>query len=1074
MFVISSEYRDRIVHWIRTLREDLYEPVESLHWEVLHTQEPLSLSEAEKGNYQPVSAGYQWGSQYEYAWFRAEITIPKQLDGQTVVVDLQPGGESTVFVNGKAFGAWRADWIKYPHHYLADNYLTTSAHQGDQYVLYMEVYAGHYYTGMETPACATGPILPGLYADHGKDGSRVLLGNGTFGLWDETAYQLLMDVEVLNSLLQVLEPESLRAAHVADALETFTRCVDFEQDRAGRDRDYVKAREMLAPALTAHNGTTVPSFSAVGNSHLDLAWLWPVEVTRRKTARTFAAQLRLLDRYPEYIYIQSQPEEYELCRQSYPELFAGIQDAVKSGRWIAEGAMWVEPDTNLAGAEALVRQILYGKQYYRKYFNVDSRILWLPDTFGYSAALPQILKKSGIDYLVTQKIFWSYNEGEPFPYHYFNWEGLDGSSVEAFLPTRYDYDPSPEEMVNVWRNRRQKRNLDDFLIPFGYGDGGGGPARDHIEMIRRQSDLEGDVRMRMESPLALFDRLHGDGGPSNTYEGELYFTAHRGTYTGQANIKKLNRRTEVLLREYEFALSLRYIFSGISYDPQKIGELWKILLKNQFHDILPGSAIHEVYVQAEKELDTLDEKLSALTDELYRQLLPGSFSCWNTLTHSRTMRISLPEDFRDVYVSKGSGQWHPVPVYHDQGKRYALVDVPGLSSVILKNFEVQKDAVSSGGQEEKNLCAYAARTVDGFVMENESLRVELDRKGQLTSFVLNENETDYAGGIMNRFRLFKDVPRKFDAWDIDSNYREQEIHALEDPELRIVREGGLQAVLELTGTIGNSCIRQNIILAVGSCVLTFDTWIDWKETHRLLKVEARTNILAEKGMSEIQFGFIERPAVQSRPYEKERFEVCGHRWSALREENRGFAVLNDSKYGISMENGALSLSLLTAATCPDDQADRHMHHFRYGYTAWSGSFCSSGLIDRGYEFCIRPHTGNSGMSLHIEENSPPAVRFTKPYSFDSCSMSGQLIRIDSPSIFLEAMKLAEDGSNDLILRLYEGCRTTTAAAVAFHFHIEAAWECDLLENIQEEFPVISNGLKLQFKPFEVKTVRIRI
>ena len=521
MGIMHSEYRDRINHWIRTLKEDFYTPVGTLNWEVFKTMEQLSYEEAGAGTYERVEPGYTWGKTYEYAWFRTTLSLPEETAGKRVVLDLCPGGESTVFVNGAAFGTYRADWVKQPHHFLVDNTLTREAKPGEVFDICMETYAGHFYAEAQDSGCATGPVLPGLYRDELTEGARRTLREGTYGIWDEDAYQLFMDVETLSSLLKILDEDSLRAARVAEALEQFTLIVDFEQEKEARSRDYRKARAALEPVLSAVNGSTTPVFSAIGNAHLDLAWLWPMAETYRKTARTFAAQLRLMEEYQDYKFIQSQPACYEMCRKYYPELFEEIRKAVKKGQWIAEGAMWVEPDTNMAGGEALVRQLLYGKAYYKKMFAVDSRMLWLPDTFGYTAALPQILKKCGVDYLVTQKIFWSYNEGEQFPYHYFTWRGMDGSEIDAFLPTNYTYYTSPEEMNTVWKNRVQKRSLDTFLIPFGYGDGGGGPTRDHIEFIERQKNLEGGVRIEMENPVDYFERMESRGGPSNTYVGEL-------------------------------------------------------------------------------------------------------------------------------------------------------------------------------------------------------------------------------------------------------------------------------------------------------------------------------------------------------------------------------------------------------------------------------------------------------------------------------------------------------------------------------------------------------------------------
>ena len=602
MKVMHSEWTDRLHHWIRTLKDDFYEPLGEIAWEAFRTKEHRTPEEVAQCAFTRVEPGFTWGETWEYCWFRGTVTLPAEAAGKRIVMRLAPGGESTLFVNGRSFGTYRADWVSEAHHYMEDNVLTRSGQAGEQYSILMETYAGHYFP--EIHSCATGPVLPGAYQDPLQEGKRRTLGVCTYGIWNEDAYQLYMDVDTLYKLLETLDETSLRASKIAEALEQFTLTVDFEQDREDRTATYREAIQKLRPVMEAVNGTTQPVFYATGNAHLDLAWLWPMAETHRKTARTFAAQLRLLEEYPEYKYLQSQPAAYEMCREHYPELFERIKEAIRQGQWIAEGAMWVEPDTNMAGGEALIRQLIHGKRYYREVLGVDSVILWLPDTFGYTAALPQILKGCGVKYLVTQKIFWSYNEGDEFPYHYFTWQGMDGSEIVSFLPTSYTYKTDPKEINTVWKNRRQLRDLDAFLLPYGYGDGGGGPSRDYVEYARRQEDLEGGARVKMAGPLEFFTDMEKAGGPKHTYAGELYFSAHRGTYTSQAMIKQKNREGELALREMEMWSCLAEA-EGWQYPLEKADGLWKTLLLHQFHDILPGSSIARVYVEAREAMEKL-------------------------------------------------------------------------------------------------------------------------------------------------------------------------------------------------------------------------------------------------------------------------------------------------------------------------------------------------------------------------------------------------------------------------------------------------------------------------------------
>ena len=1068
MKVMNAEWRDRVDHWVRTLKEDFYEPLGEISWEASRTMEQLSPEEARELPFVPVQPGFVWGNTWEYCWFQGSVTLPAKAEGKRIVLNLAPDGESTLFVNGKSFGTYRASWVSEKHHYVEDNVLTREGKAGERFDILMETYAGHYYPEAPTGGCATGPVLEGLYQDPLEEGRRRTLGVCTFGIWDEDAYQLYMDVQTLLGLLEVVDLSSLRAAKIAEALEQFTLTVDFEQDREARQASYREASAQLRPVMEAVNGSTQPVFYAIGNAHLDLAWLWPMAETHRKTSRTFAAQLRLLEEYPEYKFLQSQPASYEMCRKYYPELFERIRDAIGKGQWIAEGAMWVEPDTNMASGEALIRQLVHGKRYYKDVLGTDSVILWLPDTFGYTAALPQILQGCGVRYLVTQKIFWSYNDGEPFPYHYFTWRGMDGSEITSFLPTSYTYRTDPKEINDVWKNRVQARDLDAFLLPFGYGDGGGGPARDYVEYALRQKDIEGGVKVKMAGPLEFFEDMEKLGGPKNTYVGELYFSAHRGTYSSQADIKKNNRKSELMLREMEMwacAASLR----GWTYPIEQADGLWKTLLLHQFHDILPGSSIARVYVEANAAHEKLQAEAAGITADAAAALMEKKegVTVFNSLSFDRKALITLPEEYADG-AAKADGT--AVPVQRTSEGVKALVSLPSCGAVSLYPKAGKMPAEESSETVAEAQGAFLQKTEDGFVMENSLVRARINGQGEVTSFRLKTENAgegglsrEYAAGPMNRLRLFKDVPRKFDAWDVDSNYICQEVQGAYDVELQPAEEG-LEAVLKVTGKISQSTYTQYIRLAADSRRLEFETIVDWKELHRMLKTAFPVNVYAENGINEIQFGYLERPAHRSRPYDQERFEVCNHRYSAFCDGNSGAAVLNNCKYGISMNGNSLELTLLRASASPEMRADNKVHHFTYAFTAWEGSFMDSDVVRQGYELNVKPYVAaGSGQDF-------------------------SLLSIDRGNIILDIMKPAEDGSGDLILRLYESKKAAVTARIQFSPELLGAgsalnggedcapdchvYACDMLENVTEELPVTDGALVLSFHPFEIKTIRI--
>ena len=1041
MDIMHSEWKVRIENWIAVLKQELYQPIGEISWEAQTTKEYLTPEQALAGSFKPVAPGYNWGDVWEYCWFKGSVVVPEGAEGKRIVMNLNPGGESTLFVNGEAFGTYRADWILTDHHYMVDNYLTRNAKAGDRYDILMETYAGHHYESAGY-GCYTGPVLPdgNQFADPLKPGARRTLGKCTYGIWNEDAYQLYMDIDTIYRLLGVLDDTSLRASKICDALEEFTLIVDFELDREARNASYIKAREALRPVMEAVNGSSAPVFYAVGNAHLDLAWCWPLAETYRKTARTFAAQLRLLEEYPDYKFIVSQPACYEMVREHYPELFERIKKAAKDGRWIADGAMWVEPDTNMSGGEALIRQILYGKRYYKEVFDVDSELLWLPDTFGYTAALPQILNNCGVKYLVTQKIFWSYNKGEPFPYHYFSWKGMDGSEITSFLPTRYEYFTHPTEANEVWKNRSQARDMDAFLYPFGYGDGGGGPTRDHIEYALRQKDLEGGVKIKIADPVEFFEDMQAQKGkPKNTYVGELYFTAHRGTYTTQAAVKKGNRKSEQALRELEF-WAVPAALAGAKYPYAEAEALWKDVLLNQFHDILPGSSIGRVYVEAEKLHNKVISEADALTKEAQNALLaiapnPSAVTVFNSLGFERKATIALPATFANGAVM-ADGTYVPV----ENGK--AVVTVPSCGAISLVPASTAQ-AVEAGS-------ATVSATEAGYILENALVKAIINNRGEVTSFVLKESGREFASGAMNKFRLFKDVPRRWDGWDIDSNYVYQEIEGAYDISVEAV-EQGTEAVLKVTGKLLSSSYTQYIRLAKDSKRIEFETEVDWKELHRLLKVGFPVDVYAENAINEMQFGYVERPTHRSRLYDKERFEVCNHRYTALRDNSHGAALMNDCKYGISVNGNSMELTLLRSGACPDFRTDNRVHNFTYAFTAWEGDFISSDVVKQAYELNIAPAVLEGG------------------------ALDASYLQTDRDNIIIDTVKSAEDGSGDIIIRLYESKKAAVSAKLSVNFAKGfKAYDCDMLENVRAELPTEDNSIALNFRAFEIKTIRISI
>ena len=1034
---MRPEWKSRLDHWIHMLKQEFYEPIQEIALEGFCTFEDLSAEQAAKGPFAPMPVGTKWGEQWQYCWMHSHIVLPEAAGGQRIVMQLDPGGESTLFVNGQEFGTRRAEWVTTPHHYIVDQTLTCDGTPGQAFDLLMEVYAGHFTPQSELGGCSTGPVRPGDYEAPDPALPRAVVGTSSVGIWHEEAYQLWLDVQMLREIMEMGDPNSLRTEKIEEALCQFTLDVDFEQPREARIADYVKAREALRPLMEAHNGSTAPEIYAIGNAHLDVAWLWPLAETERKTARTFAQQLRLMDEYPDYKFLQSMPQLYQMCKDKYPALYERIREKIKTGQWIADGAMWVEPDTNMASGEALIRQLVYGKKFYMDEFGVDCRLLWLPDTFGYTGALPQILKGCGVDYLTTQKIFWTYNDSDRFPFHYFTWQGMDGSEIKSFLHMEYESRVNAATIMDKWNHRVQRKNLDAFLLPFGYGDGGGGPTRDDAEQIAREKDIEGVPKLKYAHPVTFFEDMEKKNLPENRYVGELYFQCHRGTYTTQAAVKRGNRKSELALHEVEFWGAAAQALKGGCYPKGELDRLWKGVMLNQFHDILPGSSIGRVYVEANRLYDEILAEAGELAAAAQRELTAGEegVTVFNSLSWPRTALVKLPEAFADGAVD---AEGNALPVQAVDGGAIVRVTVPACGWTTVKPGAA---AQASG------VCAELTET--GAVLENACLRVEIDRKGEIVSMLDKATGRQRIGGAANRFLMYKDVPRKFDAWDIDSMYDLSPVALDADAELSVAESGALVGAICVKRTLHDSTLTQRISLAADARKLDFDTEIDWKELHKLLKVSFPTGVQAEQGYNEMQFGYVERPTHRSRPYDADRFEVCNHRYTALCDGNRGAAVLNESKYGVSMLGDAIQLTLLRAATCPEMRSDNGVHHFAYSYTVWDGPFIDSDVVREGYELNL-PVCTAAGDGGHVS-----------------------LLSVDAPNVIVETVKAAEDGSGDWILRLYECKRADTDAVLTLNIPASQVQLCDMLENPLETLEAADGKVKLHFHTFEVKTVRVK-
>ncbi len=1039
---MKSEWTESLKHIENALMRDFYHPLGQIAFEGFVTDQELRIEEAMKMPRQEIIEGEKWGEPWKYAWVFSKINLSKEAKGERIIMNLELGGEATLFVNGETFGTTRADWIARKHHYYVDQTLTECAKDSESYEVVCEVYGGHPMPRQQVGSCSTGPVFP-------EEESKIMeyktatMGNNSYGIWHEEAYQLWLDIMVLREIMECGDQQSFRVEAIEQGIKRLIVAIDMEQPFDKRREIYNEMRTLLKPLMEAKNGSSAATFEAVANSHLDVAWMWDLAVTRRKTARTFAAQIRLLDEYPEMVFIQSQPILYEMCREHYPDVFEKIKEKVKSGQWIIDGAMWVEPDTNLSSGESLIRQFLYGKKYFKEVFDVDSRLCWLPDTFGYTAALPQIIKGCDVDYLTTQKIYWTYNDSERFPYHGFAWQGMDGSRINSYVHMQYESHVNPATIMKHWSNRMEKDGTGKFFLPFGYGDGGGGPTRDDVEQIRRTRDLEGTPKLNYTTPYQFMSNLEetSDVFERNVFNGELYFACHRGTYTTQANVKRDNRKTEIAMHETELWSALASWINKRPYDGEQIEASWKGVLLNQFHDILPGSSISKVYEDADK----LYQEIYCDTDSLIQSALESfvesgeGYTYFNGTSFDREEYVLLPEEF-----ANGARYLDGEEIPHcktDEGL-LGRVAVPAYGHVSLVPTESKTT--------EKQVLITALDN-GGYKLENNRLIARIESNGTLSQVLSKTSNQSYIAGVGNQFHMYRDVPRKFDGWDIDVMTEQCEVEISDaDVIIQQIMDSELEVALQVNRTIGDSKIQQIISLKADEEKIDFDTTIDWKELHKLLKVSFDTGIRADEAKNQIQFGFIERPTHRTRDCDADRFEVCNHFYTAIHDAYHGAAILNESKYGVSMLNDTLSLTLLKTGAHPEFRTDNHVHHFSYSYTFWNTPWSKSPVVKAAYAY---------NYPLQLQKG----VTRTESY-----------FKTSKDNIILETVKLAEDGSGDLILRYYEAKQGQTKCQISLSIPFSSVEECDMLEHASQPVAVAGNTFEVEFKPFEIKTLRVKI
>ena len=976
-----------------------------------------------------MNCGDIWGGEESFCWMKTEFIVPEELDGKTLfIMPHTEGYESLLWVNGKPFGTFNTKIVFTGHgnHYC--DMVKQNVKAGEKIDIALEVYSGHTF-----------------YGSHPLENERKIKEyNYRFGgldicIKDEYINEFYFDLRVINELTATLPDHSFRKGQLINALYEVNKRIyqAFEDVDDETFREGLRAAHpFLKEVLAVKNGPEAATIGVIGHSHMDTAWLWKATETIKKCARTYSNQISLMQQYPEFKFVQSSACHSDMILKHYPELFEDIKEKVLEGRYEPNGGVWVECDCNITSGESMIRQFLWGQRFTRKHFGFTSDSFWLPDTFGYSAAIPQIMKGCKVDYFLTTKIDW--NDANKFPYDTFYWQGIDGTKVFTHF-NRTIGSPFPENLDKIVTGSnynehpiRERNVTNKRLVAFGHGDGGGGPQFEFIENFRRIKDLNGVAKAEYMTVSEFMNMLEAEAKYPTTYVGELYLELHRGTLTNQHNIKRNNRKAEFLLRDLEYLTVTNAVKSGEVASDEKIHPLYEKLLLNQFHDILPGTCIGEAHKLSLKETGEVIETAGKLIAEAVK----GEGECisiTNTLSFDRT---------DPVFVECEEGYIADLPckqqVYKNlDGKNVLIISgltVPAFSSVKINLIKGEADSSS-----EITIC-------DGGV-STPFAEVKFDSKGYIDSLVDKRMGREVRGNgyPLNTFIIAEDLPLAWDNWDIDADMESKYSDESELISREIVSHGAAALVIRSKYQISKkSTITQDAFYFSDTAEIRFDTLMDWQDNHRFLKTCFDTNVMNNHARFEIQFGNVMRPTTRNDSVEKAKFEVVNHKYTDLSETRFGAAILNDSKYGISVEGGNMRLSLHKGGVRPDTNGDRGLHKTVYSFLPHEGGFAAENVVRPAYELNV------------------PAI--VSKGNFEATA----LIVPKAANVIVEAIKPCEDNEKAFIARLYEAEGTITNCPIELFEGAKKVEITNMLEEVEGELV----GNNLTFGAFEIKTLKI--
>jgi len=968
-----------------------------------------------------ITSGQRWGGYDKIFWFKAEITLPEHLQegriflvpslAKTSNLDVVPNyPESLLFIDGIA--------VQGIDKYHKGIFLAQKWIEKRSFSIYIRSWTGLRgeldYTFFGLEFFDVNPVAQKYY---------------------------FLAKNVLDTI-EELDKNDIANSRLLNILNDSYKKINFAYPRS--QEYYVSIDEALT-CLQEGLGKLnflkreIPRVIVTGHSHIDMAWLWRVLHTREKAQRTFATVLNLMEEYPEYTFIHSSPCLYKYLKKDYPELYEKVKEKIKEGKWEATGGMWVESDSNISPAEFLIRQILFGKRFLREEFGVDSKVVWLPDAFGYTYSLPQIIKKSGMKYFATTKISW--NEINRFPFDTFWWKGIDGTEILAHFITTpdennyfYTYNGmlEPFTVQGIWDNYKQKDINEELLLVFGWGDGGGGPTFEMLENYEAMKQIPVLNDIEMGSVEKYFERLEKRIQNENVpvWDDELYFELHRGTYTSQAFIKRDNRKSEVLYHNAEFINSVaKSLFDDYEYPKDSLNEGWELLLLNQFHDILPGSSIREVYEDARKDFEKIkgianneiQKATSLISNHIKTQ--EDSVVLFNTTNFEREELIEL-----------------------ENGKKAIIKGIPPLGYKTVSLSEIEE----SNPENEKI-------KVSRDIIENKFYIIEFNERGQIKRLYDKENQREVLeeGKCGNVLQAFEDRPYFFDAWDISPYFNEKMMEVTDLLEVEVEESDDYRGILKFTWGFYKSKIEQRVIVYNHSRRIDFDTKIDWKEKQILLKAAFPVNIRSTKATYNIQFGNIERSTTNNTSYDIAKFEVPAQKWADLSEGNYGVSILNDCKHGYDIKDNIMRITLLRSPVDPDETADRTEHRFVYSLLPHDKTWREAQVIEEAYKL-----------------NFPVIVEKIDMNKKGKLPNSFSFFKISDSGIIVETIKKAED-DNSIIVRVYEGKgNRKQGVSLTFYKNIKNAWETNLIEEEGKQISFEDNKIVFNINPYEIKTFKV--